>query len=161
MIGRPQHQRRKQHDHGRIQKQHEPFERSRDVDEAHEIEQAREVVADESQPGEQQPVAARDSARFRPASRPPRHRDEKRRREQHAKREQRYGIDRMPRVGELDEDRLEGKAEHAEDGARGSDPAGAGRRQSHRTSPAQAVTRISAPNAIRYHAKGTKSWCAT
>ena len=68
----------------------------------------------------QSPRAIGAASRLPP--RPPRHRDEERRREQHAQREQRHGVDRMPRVGELDQDRLERKAEHADDGAQRTDP---------------------------------------
>src|SRR5215470_15598175 len=91
------------------------------------------------------------------AARPPCHRDEERRGEEHPKREQRHRIDRIPRVGELDQDRLERKTQHAEDRAHGTDPRRVAPGQSHCTRPAYAVTRITAPKTIRYQANGMKS----
>ena len=70
------------------------------------------------------------------------------------------GIDRRPRVRELDQDRLEREAEDAEHREQRSATSAVG--QSHRTTmPLHAVSRISRPKAIRYHANGTKSWRLT
>jgi len=130
-------ERREQHDDRRVQEQHEPLECGRDVLQAEEIEQTGEVVADDAQQRELRPVLAREVACGRRAARPPRHGHEERRRVEHPQREQSDGVHGVRRVGELDQDRLERKAEHAEDRAERPDP-GAGRRgaQSQRTSPA-------------------------
>ncbi len=72
--------------------------------------------------------SARDRGRVpRPPACPPRHREEERRRVEHPQREQRERVERVPCVGELHQDRLDRKAEHADDRQQRPDPA---RRQS-------------------------------
>ena len=55
--------RRKHDDERRIEVEHEPLERRGHVLQAHEIDQARDVVADETEPEDVQPVAPRDRSR--------------------------------------------------------------------------------------------------
>ena len=102
-------------DDRRIEEEHEPLERRGDVLQAEEVEQARQVIADEAE-AEQQPPVARARCVSRRGARPAHHAidDEERRRVEHAQRHQRHRIDRRPRVRELDQDRLEREAEHAE-----------------------------------------------
>ncbi len=129
-----QEQRRQQDDDRRIEEQHEPLERRGDVLQPQEVEQARQVIADES---EADAAATSRAARCvaRAACAPAHHAidDEKRRRVQHPQRQQRHRIDRRASVRELDQDRLEREAEHAEHRAAAVP---APRAQSHRTTAA-------------------------
>ena len=92
----------------RIGEQDQPFEAGRDVLQAHEVEQARAVVAEAAEGADAQPVAGVERRLAgAPGQADP---EEGGQREKHAQRQQRDRIDAVG-IGELDEDRLEREAE--------------------------------------------------
>src|SRR5438552_14523418 len=73
----------KDNDDRGIEEQHKPLERGRDVLQAEEVEQAREVVTEKSQPRDRAPIGRCQRPRCWRTARKPRHRNEERRRVKH------------------------------------------------------------------------------
>ena len=97
-----QHRPEQQHE-GRVEIEDEPFQAGRDVLEAREVQEARQVVAREPEPGHHLPVACRERRLAAPG--PPGQRKEQRPCEQHAVHDEGHRIDAMA-VGQLDDDGL-------------------------------------------------------
>ncbi|EXI89707.1 MAG: hypothetical protein AW12_01641 [Candidatus Accumulibacter sp. BA-94] len=101
----------------RIGEQDQPLEAGRDVLQAEEVEHACAIVAEQAEQQHRQPVLRQPvlppQRRRRPADGEA-HPEEGRQGEDHAQREQRHCVDRGRRVGQLDEDRLQRKAERSQ-----------------------------------------------
>ena len=103
----------------RIGEQNQAFETGGNVTQADEVEDARAVVAEQAERSEHQPVTTTEWRRRTAGMEADPDKD--RQCEHHAQREQCHGINRNGlryRIGKLDEDRLERKAERGEDGQR-------------------------------------------
>ncbi len=101
-----------QQDEGRRQEQDQALQAHRDVLQPEEVEVARQVVADQAEPG--QAPAVRGRERRSGAHLPDRHRGEHRQREQHSERDQSNGIDVVP-VQQFCDHRLRRKQDGAGD----------------------------------------------
>jgi hypothetical protein len=113
-------------DERRVEIEDETLEAGRDVDEAGEVEKARQVVAAEAETGADEPVATRQR---RPASPgPPGEQREQWQREQHAVHDQRHRVDAVA-IRELDDDRLARERDRSGHRERQARPQGGARRR--------------------------------
>ncbi|MNT24519.1 hypothetical protein D3C72_1599950 [compost metagenome] len=106
---------RQQHNQRRRQKQDQPLQAGGDVSQPQEVQEARQVIAQQPQDAHLQAFLGRqgnDLAACRKARLMPRHRREERHGEQHAKGDQGDCVDTIA-VGELDDDGLGGKEDRA------------------------------------------------
>src|SRR6266516_2571567 len=117
---------REQDDQRRIQEKDQAAESCGDVLQAQKVDEAREVIPDESQKDDRPDVAPGEPAARGVAPDPGRRREKKGQREDHSQREQRDRIDDVA-VGELDQDGAQREAHDARDRHRDADGAVRGR----------------------------------